>query len=367
MSQYPEADARFQKIKGKLFFKKGAGFLGTLLCNMDFQWDTSIDTACTNGLTICWNPDFFMSKCDDLNVTILAHELWHPALMHIARGRHKDKERYNIAGDHVINLMLKEQGYYMEGFPFYMDPKYTGWSTDDVYDDLPEQPPGSMEGGLGEDIEDPGDDKVSEVVRMIVQAVTVAKMVGDAGSIPGEVTLIIDKFLNPKLPWETLMANWMNELTEQERSFRSMNRRYSHMTLPGLVGTTGLEHLMYFLDISYSISDHHILMFNSEVKHIKETFNPQRLTLVTFDTNVRDVYVFEEDDPFEKIVVQGRGGTDLVDVFKMIKKEAPTAAIIFTDMEVDFPSNPGIPVLWVCIDNPDEQPPFGSLVHLESD
>lgn len=365
----PSIDKLFQKTKGQLFFKKRAGFLGPLLGKLNFQWTLDLPTAAISATTLYWNPNFFESIDPDTRVTVLAHELQHNGRLHGARMGNRCPEIWNIAGDHVINLDLKAHGFYMDGFPYLMDDKYIGWSTEDIYDDLmnsgkPMPGPGEVP-GLGADIIKADAKDIPKMIASAVAAASIARMGKKAGDIPGETTLIIDEFLNPKLPWEVLLANFFNELTTEEYSFQRPNRRYEDPLLPGKMGRNGLEHLIYYLDISGSIEDSHILRFNSEVKSVKERFEPEKLTLVTFDTEIQDEYVFEKDDPFEKIVVTGRGGTDLRDVYAHAQKHRPTAIIIFTDLHVRIPPNPGVPIIWICVDNPKATVPYGRLIHID--
>ena len=364
-SMSPSIDTLLQKTKGQLFFKKRAGFLGPLLGKLNFQWTTDINTAAISATTLYWNPDFFMSLDQDSRVTVLAHELQHNARCHGARMGSRDPEIWNIAGDHVINLDLKAHGYFMDGFPYIMNDRYVGWSTEDVYDDLVKKGAKKPCPVLGTDIMPCDSVQAATMVASAVSAATVARMSGKPGDIPGETVLVIDEFLNPKLPWEVLLANFFNELTNEEYTYQRPNRRYDDPLLPGRSGRNGLEHLIYYLDISGSITDQNILRFNSEVKCVKEQFEPELLTLVTFDTEIQDEVTFEKDEPFEKIVVTGRGGTDLEDVFKHALTHQPTAIIIFTDMEVDIPPDPGIPIIWICIDNPKMKAPYGRLIHID--
>jgi predicted metal-dependent peptidase len=391
MTDYVLADKLLDKSKGQLFFQKGSAFLGALLCRMSFKWDPEIQTAQTNGETLIWNPDFFMSLDEQTRVTVLAHELWHVAFLHPVRGMHLDGETYNIAADHVINLLLKEHGYYMGGFPYVMDSKYSGWSTENIYDDLekqqkaagsPPKPCNGGEGGLDGDIiyigskgsgdEDKGSamtsQQVSNMISKVVGATTAAKMSKEAGLMPGEITLVLENFLNPQLPWEDILFNFFNDMVEMERSYARPNRRYTDPILPGESALTGLEHLIYYLDISGSVTDRDILRFNSEVAFIHSELRPQRLTLVTFDTQIQDVYEFEQDDTFEKIVVTGRGGTDLHEVYKHAALHKPNAMIIFTDLYVSIPPQPpACPLVWICLDNARAEVPYGKLIHMTED
>jgi predicted metal-dependent peptidase len=274
-----------------------------------------------------------------------------------------------MAGDHVINLWLEEHGFYMGGFPYLMDPEYRGWSTEQVYNDLEKKAIkiDFKNMPLGCDLLpcEPGQE--NKAISDVIAAATVAKMTKSAGDLPGEIAVTLDKFLNPKLPWERLFFNYMNELVYTERSFARPSRRYHDPLMPGNTGNNGLEHLVYYLDISGSVTDGQIALFNSEFKSVKNNLEPEKMTMVTFDTVIHDIHVFERNQPFEKLVVTGRGGTSLTEVFKHMKKTVPTAAVIFTDLEVTIPDNPGIPIIWVCVDNPTATVPYGKLVHISTD
>lgn len=369
-------DHYFQKTKAQLFRMKSAGFLGPLLCKLSFSWDASIDTACVNTKEMRWNPDFFMNLTEAQRVTVLAHELWHIGFMHLLRLGTRDAKLWNIAGDHVINLRLKDDGYDMSDFPYLMDSRFNGLSTDQVYDILEKEASASPAGssgtpsadGLGYDIEHKPmtDAEKYDAITDVVAATQAAKIGGKPGDVPGETTLLINEFLDPKLPWETLLYNFFNALTNKDRSFARPSRRYDDPYMPGMSPSNGLEHLIYYLDISGSVTDDQIRVFNSEVKFIQEELRPERLTLVTFDTKIHDVYEFEIDEPFYEIHVTGRGGTSLNKVYKHMKKHQPTAAVIFTDLWVHIPENPGIPLVWCCTDNPGGKVPYGTLIHVDT-
>lgn len=365
-----ELDRLLQRTKGQLFFSKTcSGLLGSLLCKVAFEWSTEFPTAAISPKKLYWNPDFFLSLDEQTRVTVLAHELYHNARMHSLRRGNRCPDIWNIAGDHVINIDLHDNGFYMGGFPYVMDFKYRGWSTEDVYDDLiaPGKPqPQRGADPLGGDVMDfngTEEDK-ADAIADVISATASARMSNQPGSIPGETSLVLEKFLNPVLPWWTLLFNFFNELTNQEYSYAKPNRRYEDPLLRGLTGRNGLDHLIYYVDVSGSVSDQDILRMNSEVKFIWDELEPQRLTLVTFDKKIRDIYEFEDEDEFEKIQVKGRGGTDLEEVFKHMREQAPSAAVIFTDLYVGIPENPQVPIVWAVYNNPDAQVPFGRLVHV---
>lgn len=383
-------DRAFNKVKGKLFFKKGAGFLGSLLGQIRFQWTRDVDGAAISPSCLYWNPDVFLKEDEETSITTLAHELWHNALSHHSRRGTRCPDIWNIAGDHVINLLLKEHGYYMGGFPWVMDDKYKKWSTDDIYDDLiasgmkPFAAPSMLilPGDLGHDpsgdgqktrnqgrdvIESSSNEESAEAMGKVITAYTQSKFTCKPGEVPGEIETVIDKYLNPKLPWNVILFNYFNAMIEEIYSYARPNRRYDDPLMPGLIGREGLENLMFASDISGSITDQQILRFFSEGKSIHDNLCPEMMTFVTFDTEVHDVFRIHKDDPFESFKITGRGGTDLEDLFEFARKENPTALVIFTDLEVNIPENPGIPIIWIVVDNPSAQVPYGQLITFSED
>ena len=367
MDHMDDIDRLFDKTKGQLFFHKGAGFLGNILSQVNFRWESSIDTACISVKELLWSPEFFLTRDAQTRVTILAHELWHNGLLHHIRRGNRCPDYWNQAADYVINLMLKKHGFYMDGFPFLLDDRFDNLSTEEVYDILVKEGGKPMENPLGKDIiesDDLTDADKAVAVGQVVAAVTAARVSNMAGDLPGELNQVIEEFLHPKLPWHTILFQFFNSLTSDEYSYARPNRRFDDPILPGKTSRNGLDHICYYLDISGSISDQEIVRFNSEVKFIQEELNPERLTLVTFDTEIHDVYEFERDDPFNKIEITGRGGTCLKQVFDHAQRMQPTAMIVFSDLCVNIPEDPGVPIIWVCVNNKNADPGYGKLIHI---
>lgn len=366
------------RTKSTVFLDKhNAAFLGSLMCSLDFKWTDEIPTAGTNGVELLWNPDYFQRLPPASRTTDLSHELWHVALLHQVRRGSRNAEVWNIACDIKIDWMLKKMSnnFSFEGIDSvldhapYDDPKYIDWVEEDIYDDLMKNPPpklppctccaSKMQLNNGQ---------TQQVINTVVQAVHQAKLAGQAGKLPGAIEATLKKFLEPVIPWQTVLMKFFTDLLDEDYTWARPNRRYQDMYLPSKFTDDGrLEHLMYFQDVSGSISDKDSLRFNSEVKYIQEVLKPQKLSLVQFDTIIQDVKVFNEDDPFDEIKITGRGGTSLVCVRNYIQEHKPTAAIIFSDMEVDpmKPLDPDIPVIWVAIRNRNITVPFGKLIHID--
>lgn len=363
------------RAKAKVFTSEHALFFGSLLCNIEVVWDTSIPSLTCNGSTIQWNPQFFQSLPAPVRVTLLMEELWHIALLHPMRAK---KMPFKVLAQIACDIQVRLELFRLRmPFPHGIDrpdSMYEGMTTEEIYDLLcdqakvqagqsiqgfsPDEPMefGDVVSAVGDlDSEDAGTRQAAEakLVNLVLGAQQLAAMGG--GDTPGNIRATISQFVQPKIQWETLVHRWMNELQDTKLSWARPNRQYLNqdMLLPGLVDDDGrLEHLVYFLDVSGSISDAQIIRFNSEVKYVKQLYNPRKMTLVQFDVIIQDVRVIEENDTFDYLEVVGRGGTSLKDVRAYIMEHKPTAAIVFSDMDCTpmkpLPETSMCPILWIA-------------------
>jgi predicted metal-dependent peptidase len=377
VEDYSHLNKDLDKAKTSIFMGKHPTFFGSLMCSLNFRWDTSIKTAGTNAIDLVWNPDFFTQLTPKARETVLKHELWHVARLHHIRQGTRDHQNWNIACDYRINNDLHREGCSFQGIEnCCLNPSYDDngiMAEEDIYDLLQKLPPpspdkGSWQQGDDGDLIPQKDSQANHAatVNAVVRAVQEAKLAGEAGSIPGSVEEILKNFLEPQIPWRTVFMQWFTDLLNEDFTWRRPNRRFSDIYLPSRFLDDGrLEHLAYYLDVSGSISASEILTFNSEVKYIQETLKPERLTLIQFDVRITNVKEFKEEDPFDEIQIVGRGGTSLVPVKAHIEKIKPTAAVIFTDLQVP-PMQPldfDIPVIWVTTSKA-ATVPFGKLIRL---
>ncbi len=375
------------RCKSSILMDAKNAFLGALMCQLKQDWDESIPTACTNGKSIWWSPRWFLSLPKPARVTVQAHEVWHVARLHMIRRGNRDPRLWNMATDIRINNDLKAMGFSFVGLEgACMDDKYPAdMPEEDIYDDLLKnnvQPPpmNPFDGDLGSEPGEPGTDPgpynsgppdkkaAVEQLQAVAQAIQQAKLQKQAGSIPGQLELIVAEFLSPVIPWEQVLFNWFTDLITEDYSWRRPNRRYQDMYLPSLQSDEQrLTCLHYYFDVSGSVTDQMIQRFNSEVKYIKDTFNPEKLVLIMFDTKLHEIYEIEENDQFDRIKVTGRSGTCLRCVREHINDTKPTAAIIFTDLECQpmQPLKVPVPIIWTVADNPGAKVPFGQIIHIK--
>jgi predicted metal-dependent peptidase len=375
------------RTKSHVFRDKNAGFLGALMCYLNFMWVEDIDTAATDGVNFYWNPHFFLQLTADTRKTVLMHELWHVAFLHMLRKGDRDHLTFNWACDIVINNMLENEGYSFEGIEScWKDQSFGQQSAEEIYDQICAKklhpPCNNPFGATGKgtvtpdgkplpqcDMQAPSNGQQQQAINNVIQAAHSARMTGQAGSIPGEVEKTLKTFLAPIIPWETALHRFFQDLIEHDFSWQVRDRRYNDVYLPGEIEDQGrLEHLIYYLDVSGSVSDAQVIRFNSEVKFIKDTYQPRKLTLVQFDTRITWEKTFLEEDPFDELVVIGRGGTHLGPVRDHMIQNKPTAAIIFSDLQcVPMQKLPiKVPTIWVAIANRSASVPFGDIIHIKA-
>lgn len=367
-----DIERELDKTKSAVFLGSNAAFLGSVLCSVNFIWDKSISTACINGLNFKWNPDWFISLPIESRKTVLLHELWHIAKMHSLRVGNRNHKIFNYACDYHINNDLEKEGYTFAGTDPLKDSKYGSMSEEEIYDLLIKEhiPENTTTWGIGKeetDFEPLNQEEKQELVAAVIRATHVAEQANQGGSIPGTVREHIDRFLAPVVPWENLLLKFFTELENEDFTWRKPNRRYQDIYLPSRIkDESKLEHLLYCIDVSGSISKNDIIRTNSEIKYIKERFNPEKLTILQFDTKVQKIDVYTSMDCFNYLDVIGRGGTHLECVREYINEHKPTAAVVFSDLhcpKMHYLNN-DIPVIWIVLNNKNAKVNFGKMVHI---
>lgn len=378
-------------------------FIASIIFDLVHEWDNTIDTAATNGIKVKYNPKFFMALKKQERVFVVLHEAWHVALQHVtAVGPNRVGDRnldiFYKAGDYVINLMLINSGCTMPliskellkvfpeipvsklGEPFgLVDHAFKGLSTDQVYELIKDDPENQHESFMGNDIDlgkgesEEGNEAASHVIQAkvtasIVRAMTKSKLAGeDVGTIPGEVKRLVDKLINPKLPWEQLLRRFLNDANQEDFSWKKINRRFFPDYLLPSLHSEALGHIVVAIDTSGSLSNKGITAITSEIKYIHRKFSPEKMTILSCDWDINNVDIINPQDRIEDLDLLGGGGTSFFPVFKYCDKNPPVALIYFTDLyATPITKQPNYPVLWVCTSE-HERAEIGQTIYLEVD
>lgn len=359
-------------------------FYGYLLLRQDVIQDPSVETACTNGKTIRYNPKFTRKMTLPQLKGLLKHEVMHVAHMHHLRRQQRDHQRWNMAGDYVINAMLKEAGVDLpEGG--LVDLTYKDMSTEHVYNLIPPGEDGSGPGPIGPggkfrqpwnfgDVEDHPDNtseetqqQLEEDVKLdVIQAHNTAKIMG---KLPVGVDRLIDAVKQSKMPWRKILARFFKATAKADESWQRANRRYlAHDLFLPAKYSEALGPVVIGIDTSGSIAQAELEAFFGCINGILKQTTPESVHLVSCDAAVHNVKVFRPNDypiTMAKFTPKGGGGTDFRPVFDYVheKKLKPAALLYLTDMYGMFPDKaPKYPTVWCATTN--VKAPFGKTLEI---
>ena len=365
---YPAAEKALKIAKMHLMGMSNTCFYTTILFSLKQEFSTDIPTAGTNGIDLKINPDFWMKQNPKQQIGLLVHEVMHVALDHMGRVNDRDQEKWNIAGDHVINLSLLNNGYQLPSGGLH-DYQYDNMSTEQVYAKLPIKPKQSDWGndidfsnGADQDDKNEIGNKVTEIV---LRAVTQTQMLNsDPGNIPGEVLIQLGKRINPKLPWNVILQNYMSEYSKDDYSFSRPNKRFLPIYMP-TARTPAITNIAVAVDASASVSDKEFTFFIDEINNIKKNLQPDKITVITFDTNIKAVQELTPDkDPFTELKFIGRGGTSITPVLDWAEENQPTVLLVFSDGEFyEQPAPHNVPIIWIIHDDLNWKCSYGKIIH----
>ncbi len=328
--------------------------------------------------TIILNP----VRCEQLNddefIGLIMHELGHIIFMHAARRMGRDNERWNEAGDHAINLVVKrDMGYSLPAGGLY-DERYVDMSAEEIYDALPQNNQGgsgsSCAGDLKEgrfDVHLPfpsGEEETVKDMIALANAVWESLPSDKRGTLGAGIQEHLKRLFKPVVPWERKFHRFIGEtLSREDYSMTPPNRRYLmyDLYLPSL-RSWNLGRVVMDIDVSGSVRTRQLDAFASEAKKISTLI--EECTIITSDTMVQQVVKCHEVSQFLKTLeFKGRGGTDHRPVFDAIKEMRlePELFIGLTDGESIFPEKkPPYPVIW-CLTKAGSTPPWGERVYID--
>ena len=355
---------KISKAKVQLILKQP--FFASLALPMDYIPDTSIETACTNGKVIKYNPDFIDSLTPEQVKGVLAHEVLHVAFFHHTRRGNRDPKGWNVAADYAINPMLKESGFVLPA-GILLSAKYTGKTAEKIYSLLPEEER-KEGGGFGEVEDTPQKNDPQGEEAMIKTAMIRAAMIAKRqGKLPDCIDRMIKEILQPKINWREVLARFLSEIVRTDYTWKKPSSRYLHtgIYLPSLESEEPGK-IILMVDTSGSIDGELINQFAGEAQEIAQSFNTG-FQILYVDTAVQGVQDIEPDEPV-RLDPKGGGGTNFRPGFEYITENdlQPKAVIYLTDGAChSFPAYPDYPVLWAQFgDYPFFSPPFGEVLHI---
>lgn len=365
-------------------------FFASLLLQMPRIEDSTVETACTNGVVIRYNPKFIESLKPTEVAGLLVHEVMHPALGHLHRL--PPTVEGNIAGDYAINNFLDN---YNKGSNVpanraldlpaggLIDHSLDALSAEEILKLLRQgalpvkviKRPirGVKDGGWGEFEKQAASEGMSpeemgaEWERRVVRAATAEKM--QRGRLPGCIQKLVDGIVKPMVPWQRLLERFVENTAATDYSWSRPDRRFlpEDILIPEIHDTT-LGEIVVAIDTSGSIFGNRkaLASFEAEINSIIGNCRPAKVTVIYCDAAVTRVDEFGCGETVE-IKAKGGGGTDFRPVGDHINQRniTPRVCIYLTDLEGTFPSAPwDFPTIWCVYDNDGREAPFGDTVHI---
>jgi predicted metal-dependent peptidase len=327
-------------------------------------------------------------------IFLVAHEVLHVVYDHMGRRGNRDPQLFNIANDYCVNADLKKHkvGEFITTVDCLYEPKYEGWSSEKVYDDLmkniqklnidqlidkmiDDHLDGDGDGeGEGDDKEGKGKrPTMSEAEREqmrkdIRDAILNAAQQAGPGELPAGVERLVKELTDPVMNWRELIQTALTSAIKSDYTWMRPSRRSWHMDaiMPGTNPGEEIDVDIY-IDLSGSISNKQGMAFLSEVMGMMDMFDGYRVHVSCFDTEVYNTQEFtsENMDTVEDYQLKGGGGTDFTCIFKHLKEEnrVPSKLIVFTD---GYPFGSWgdaeyCDTLWIIHGDPNPNPPFGNF------
>jgi predicted metal-dependent peptidase len=395
-------------------------FFGMLCLYLNYYIKEDIGTACTDGKNIYFDPEYLNNISIAELKWIIAHEVMHVANLHIKRLGDRNKRLWNIATDYCIHSILKE----FEDSTFRMasgllyDSRFDGKSGEEIYQmlmnehgksmqqmeqfiqqmmekladshemwgqcDGKENKDGENAEGSGKGVKisgcnDEGDVSEQDWEHRIISSAKIASE-KSCGRMPSYLREILVKIKPPRKDWRQLLSEFI--IPEiHDYSFAPPDKRMYSITdcvLPDYNDYTDtVKNIVFFIDVSGSMSSDEINEVYSEVVGAINQFDSLSGYLGYFDTEVHNFKPFEDiNDVLENKPLSG-GGTWFKVCFKFLQDteelemENVAGIIMLTDGECDYEEceelSSQIPVLWIMTQDSVNPAPFGQTVYLRND
>jgi len=377
-----EALALWERDRARLMLAQP--FLALLAMQLELVpvVDARLDTAATDGERVFGDAHFLLGLSAGERVFVLAHEVWHCAALHFVRRGDRDAKRWNLAADHEVNALLREQGLRVPGDAVLYEGQ-CGQNAETVYLWLQNNPRESrarapwadLHGpvaaqtahpGLTDPDYQPGTGSWQSWPSRVVSAAQQVQR--QQGRLPAGVQQLVDDYRNPRLPWTTLLRRFVTRGLERRRRWMPPNRRYlsQGLYLPGQERVPRLE-VALAIDTSGSTIPE-LPDFLSELLGIIKAFGDYRLRVLMCDAAVHSDETYTPLNPPVpgRVSFSGGGGTDFRPVFRRLQgSESPRVLVWLTDGMGRAPDeSPPYPVLWALTHDGERPASWGEVVRL---
>lgn len=366
---------KIEKAYKKLLIERP--FYGVFLLGIGKVVERSIPTACVRRKGICCelviNPDFWDSQNDIQQLNLLQHEIYHLVFQHMFLTKSfSNPELFNIAADCEVNCYLQDIDDNWLTPSMWKLPDKQG--TKYYYENIRKQNQNQSLNGLSP-IDDHSQWKkdfqdCSEAEKQLVQnqinsqiKATAEQVLKMRGTIPSELTDIVDKLLKPKpriFDWKSYFRRMLGNIYDINIK---KTRRKESLRFPE---AAGIKHkkkvsIIVAVDTSGSVNNKELIDFFSEITYIYKA--GARITILECDANIAANYEYKGRWTGK---VHGRGGTDFQPAIDYYRKHINeySALVYFTDGECRLPINTPKNVIWVITSGGTQQDYPGKTLYI---
>jgi predicted metal-dependent peptidase len=321
-------------------------FVGHLALHLDIVVGSFDQAMAVDGRCLFFDAARVLALSEVERRFLLAHGVWHCALLHPFRQDGRDQECWDRAVDAEVNGILAKD-WPIPGSVTTIQAE--GRSADEICASLD---PDALEprGPLADAHWPPREGQAlqSEWIERIRLALQGAQQAGS--DVPGAIAKMVSAQGRASTPWRTLLRTFMGDVSGDVRVWLPPNRRHVHRGL--FLPSRRTPQLRFAVLLDTSASTEPVQpAFLSELGEILRSLPNYELLLLQGDAAVQDVARFDARHPFVpgSMRLQGFGGTSFVPAFERVDREMPPPSvfIVFTDGEGTPPKHPpAYPVIW---------------------
>ena len=328
-------------------------FFGNMATRLKIQDGSDwCPTAATDGRSLYYNRDFFEKLTPKQVEFVVAHEILHNVFDHMTRVEGRDRYIWNAAADYSVNgqLVRDRIGDIPSDIKIFHEPKYYGWGTEQIYDEIFEKMDEEQLKALGQLLDEHIDwekegkdgkpqyskDELKQIRDEIKEATIQAAQAAGAGNTPAMIQRMIKELTEPKMNWREILRQQIQSTIKNDYTFMRPSRKAWHMNaiLPGTQFQETID-ICVSIDMSGSISDEQAKDFMGEIKGIMQEYKDFKIKVWCFDTKIYNEADFDgyTMDDFDEYQPEGGGGTDFMANWEYMKSHDinPKKFIMFTD------------------------------------
>lgn len=222
--------------------------------------------------------------------------------------------------------------------------------------------------GCGGIMDGDADEDEKEMEAEWKAALVQAEAVAGAGNLPAGIRRMIDNMIDPELPYDVLLRDFLEQTANDDYNWSNPSRRFtgSGFILPGLKSEE-LPDVVFVNDTSGSVGQKECEIFASVLSDLLGHYNTT-IHAIDCDADIHKVRELTPEDLPLKMEMYGGGGTDFNPPFEWVEKQGlePSCMLYLTDLEPwnGFPPEPEYPVVWLST-GPTQEAPYGQVIDLQ--